>query len=232
MPTFAGLLGIIKNTIMNLKSVIPASFLFLAVLLISSCGGKSDADMIKSTFDYYQNAVVDNNGKAAADCLDSKTLEWYSKILEMTKESNKSSLEKINFLSKKSVLAIRQEFNKKQINDLNPKTAFAFAVEKSLYDQDFLKGAGFNNLKIENDKAIVALAKDGKGIKDNFLTFKKEGGKWKINFAALINAQDDDATGILVENIPSENAHALKAIKELSDKPIKSYIWKPVNRWR
>jgi len=217
---------------MNLKSVIPASLLFLTVLLISSCGGKSDTELIKGTFDYYQKAVMDNNGKAAADCLDSKTLEWYSKILQMAKESNKLTLGKTNFLSKKSVLAIRQEFNKKQINELTPKTAFAFAVEKSLYDQDFLKGAAFNNLKIENDKAIVAMAKDGKGIEDNFLTFKKENGTWKINFAALINSQDDDATGILVENIPSENARALKAIKELSDKSVKSYIWKPVNQWR
>ena len=216
---------------MSLKTVLSASLLLLTGLLLTSCGGKSDAELIKATFDYYQKAVEDNNGKAAADCLDSKTLEWYTKILQMTKETNKSSLEKTNFLSKKSVLAIRQEFNKKQINELTPKSAFAFAVEKSLYDQDFLKGAVFNNLKIENDKAIVAMVKDGKAINDNFLTFKKEGGKWKINFAALINAQDDDATGILVENIPSENARALKAIKELSGKSIKSYIWKPVDRW-
>jgi len=217
---------------MNLKTVLSVSLLFLSVFLMSSCGGKTDADMIKVTFDYYQRAIEDNNGKAAADCLDSKTLEWYTKILQMTKETNKSTLEKTNFLSKKSVLAIRQEFNKKQINELDPKSAFAFAVEKSLYDQDFLKGAVFNNLKIENDKAIVAMAKDGKAVEGNFLTFKKEEGKWKINFAALINAQDDDATGILVENIPNENARALKAIKELSGKPVKSYIWKPVDRWR
>ncbi|MEL6924505.1 MAG: hypothetical protein AAFO94_10700, partial [Bacteroidota bacterium] len=157
--------------------------------------------------------------------------EWYDKLLTMSKESPKSELEKVNYMSKMTVLAIRQQFKKAEIEKLDPMGAFAFAVEKNLYDQDFLKGAAVNNLKIENDKAIAALAKDGKGMKDTFVKFKKENGAWKVNFAAFINAIDDDATGKLVENIPGENAKALKAVKEMSGKSVKNYIWKPVNKW-
>ena len=217
---------------MNFKSFFLLGILFSASLLFTNCSGKSDAELIKATFAYYQKAIINNDGMAAAKCLDQKTLDWFDKLIQMSKETKKSELEKTNYLSKLTVLALRQEFDKKKIEALDAQTAFSFAVKKSLYDQNIIKEYQVNNIKIEDPRAIAALAKDGKTDEDNFIKFIKEENGWKINFAAMINIMNDDATGRLIENIPNENSKAIKAVAKISGKSVKRNIWTPSNRWR
>ena len=218
---------------MNFKTAFSFTVLLMATLFLSSCGGQSDAESIKSTFTYYQQAVLNNDGMAAAKCLDQKTLEWYDKLLNMAKETKKSELEKTNYFSKLTVLALRQQFSKKEIDELDAKSAFSFAVKNSLYNQDVIKNYQINNLKIENDKAIAALTKTANvnNNEDTFVKFIKEDTGWKLNFAAMINILNDDATGKLIENIPNENARAIKAVAAISGKSVKRNIWTPTSRW-
>lgn len=194
-----------------------------------ACSNSTDSEAIRYTFQEYQKAIQEGNGLVAANLLDSKTLEWYDKLVDMANGSNKAELQKSNFFSKVTVLAIRQEFDKKGIEQMDAKSAFAFAVEKNLYGN--IKDYTIANIKTDGERAVARMEQDGE-LSETYFKFIRENGKWYINFASMINLLNDDNTGRLVQNIPGENKNALKVVSEISSRPIKSYIWTPAKNWR
>ncbi|HHH49906.1 MAG TPA: hypothetical protein ENK52_02885 [Saprospiraceae bacterium] len=216
---------------MIFKNTFKLALLILMANFFSACSSKTDAELITEVFQNYTSAIKNNQGMLAAEYLDQKTLDWFDKLLDMSLNAPKSELQKSNMLSKVTVLSIRQEHSKKEIKALNNKAVFAFALDKDLYHQDSTKQFTIANLKIGNPRAVAAVNINGKEVPGKYIKFLKDKDGWKLNFAAMINILNDQATGRLVENIPAENRKAIHIVRKLSNKPIKRNIWKPAKNW-
>ena len=216
---------------MIFKNTFKLAVLILIANIFTNCSSKSDAELITEVFQNYTTAIKTNKGMLAAEYLDQKTLDWFDKLLDMSLNARKSALQKSNILSKVTVLSIRQEHSKKEIKAMNNKAVFAFALDKDLYHQDSTKQFTIANLKIENSRAVAAVRMNGKEVPGKYIKFLKDHDGWKLNFAAMINILNDQATGRLVENIPNENKKAINIVRKNSKKSIKRNIWTPAKNW-
>jgi hypothetical protein len=100
---------------------------FLPASAASCSGGDAQAD-IEKTFQKYRTALLNGDGEAAWDVLDSQTTKFYSNALQDALALPKSELERFSFVHKFTVLRLRQEFRNPILQGLTGKAVFVIGV--------------------------------------------------------------------------------------------------------
>ena len=207
-------------------------FLLLGILLLQLACGGDPTKAVETIFASYQDAIEKKQFGKAAGLLDQKSLEYYDKIIQLALETERKKLGEVNFNSKLVALALRQEHSKKQLKELDSRQVFAFAAENHLNPMDSIEQYAIAKMVMEGnfEKAVARMNRKGK-LTDIYLKFIKENGTWKINFASIMNEENDSNTSIVLSGIRDENDRAIKMVRAISDKPLKRNIWIPANRW-
>ena len=201
------------------------------VLGLFACG-ESPTKGVEDLFVAYQDAIQKGQFGKAASFIDQKSVEYYNQIKKLALESERKKLGEVNFNSKLMALALRQEFSKKQLKDLTGEQVFAFAAENQLNPLDSIEQYSIAKTEMSSalDKAVSRLYKKGE-LTETYLKFNKVDGQWKMNFASVVNEDDDEKTSIVLSGIRDENKRALKIVQAISKKRLKRNIWIPANRW-
>ncbi len=207
-------------------------FLLLTILLIQLACGGDPTKAVETVFTAYQDAIEKKQFGKAAGLLDQKSVEYYDKIIQLALETERQKLGEVNFNSKVVALALRQEHSKKQIKELNGRQVFAFAAEHHLNPMDSVGQYAIAKIVMEGnfEKAVARMTHNGE-LTDTYLKFIRENGVWKLNFASIMNEENDSNTSLVLSGIRDENNRAIKIIRAISDKPLKRNIWIPANRW-
>ena len=208
------------------------NFLLLGfVLTIFACGG-SPTEGVEKAFNAYKTAIEQNQYERAASMIDQKSIEYYTQIIKLAKETERKKLGAVNFNSKLIALALRQEFSKKELNDLTGEEVFAFAAKNHLNPMDSIGHYEIAKTVMESglSKAVSRLRKKGE-LTETYLKFIKVDEVWKMNFASVMNDVNDSNTSIVLSGIKDENKRAIKMVRAISDKRIKRNIWIPADRW-
>jgi len=207
--------------------------LFFSVLLLQwACRGEDPTTAVQGLFDKYQNAIAAGQYEQASYLLDTKTAQYYEKVIDLALNSPKSQLEALNFKSKLIALALRQEHSKKELKEMDGRQVFAFASKNQINPVDSIEFYSIGKIVMDADfKKAVARMKRKSEVSDTYLKFNKEGEDWKVNFASNINDKNDKETRVVLTGIRDENKRALAIVKKISDKRIKRSIWTPASRW-
>lgn len=202
------------------------------LVLLWACRGEDPTTEVQATFDKYQKTIAEGQFEQASYLLDTKTAQYYEKLIDLALNSPKSELEALNFKSKLIALALRQEHSKKELRELDGRQVFAFAAKNHINPLDSIEFYTIGKIVMDADfKKAVARMKRKSEISDTYLKFNKESEEWKVNFASNINEQNDKETSVVLTGIRGENKRALAIIKKFSDKRIKRSIWTPASRW-
>ena len=207
-------------------------FLFLGFVLCIFACGESPTKGVEKLFETYKTTIQQKQYNKAADLIDQKSVEYYNQVIKLAKETERKKLGQVNFNSKLIALAIRQEFSKKELNDLTGEEVFAFSAENHLNPLDSIGQYTIAKTVMESglNKAVSRMYKKGE-LTETYLKFIKVDGVWKMNFASVMNNENDLKTSIVISGIRDENKRAIKIVKEISDKRLKRNIWIPANRW-
>ena len=193
--------------------------------LIISCNAQNgEKEEIIECFNKYKNAIVTNKGKVAVKEIDSRTISYYSEILEKIKSADSLSIDKLSILDKFSVLSLKHFATKEEILSFSGKDLFRFAIKKKMTGNVINVTVG--EIIITNESAKGQLISNGKKTSTNF-NFYKENGSWKINITSMLTS------GILaikrmVENSgKSENDFIIYILGKANGKKTRIDIWKP-----
>ena len=207
-------------------------FLCLGFIVVIFACGDSPIKGVEDLFSGYQSAIHKEQYGRAAGMIDQKSIEYYEQIIKLAKETERKKLGAVNFNSKLIALALRQEFSKKELTELTGRQVFAFAAENHLNPMDSIQQYTIAKTVMESglEKAVSRMKRKGE-LTDSYLKFIKEEGIWKMNFASVMNEENDSKTSIVLSGIRDENKRALKIVESISEKRIKRNIWVPANRW-
>jgi len=206
---------------------------FSLFLLLWACRGEDPTTAVQALFDKYQNAIAQGQYEQASYLLDTKTAQYYEKIIDLALNSPKSALEELNFKSKLIALALRQEHSKKELKELDGRQVFAFAAKNKInaLDSVGLYSIAKIVMKAEFKEAVARMKRDS-DLTETYLKFNKEAEEWKLNFASIMNNKNSKETSVVLTGIKDENKRAIQLIKNISDKRIKRNIWTPASKWR
>lgn len=207
-------------------------FLFFSLVLIQFACGEGTTAGIEKAFTDYQSAITQKQYGKAANLLDEKSVEYYNQIIKLALETERKKLGEVNFNSKLVALALRQEYKKDEIKELNGRQVFAFAAEHHLNPMDSVAQYTIAKTVMKGglEKGVSRMKRKGE-LTETYLKFLKEDGVWKINFASVMNDENDLNTSIVLSGIKDENKRAVKIVEAISKKRIKRNIWIPANRW-
>ncbi len=207
-------------------------FLVLGLLISFFACGDSPLDAVEDLFTEYKTAIEQKQYGKAAGLIDQKSVEYYNQVTKLALETERKKLGAVNFNSKLMALALRQNYSKKQIKDLTGEQVFAFAAENHLNPLDSIGQYTIAKTVMESglNKAVSRMYRKGE-LTETYLKFIKVDGVWKMNFASVMNNDNDLNTSIVLSGIKDENKRAIKIVESISDKRIKRNIWVPANRW-
>ena len=215
-----------------MKSPFLKFLLFGLLVFQMACKGGDPTQEVHALFAAYQAAIAGADYEKASYLLDQKSATYYEKVIDKAMNSKKSNLEAINFNSKLIALALRQEFSKKELLELDGRQVFAFAAKNRINALDSVELYSIAKIVMDGDftKAAARMSRNGK-LTDSYLKFNKEAGEWKVNFAGIMNESNDQKTSVVLSGIKDENKRAVQIVKNISAKRLKRNIWTPASRW-
>jgi len=207
-------------------------FLVLGLFISFFACGDSPLDGVEDLFAEYKTAIEQKQYGKAAGLIDQKSVEYYNQVIKLALETERKKLGAVNFNSKLMALALRQSYSKKELKDLTGEQVFAFAAENHLNPMDSIGQYTIAKTVMESglNKAVSRMYRKGE-LTETYLKFIKVDGVWKMNFASVMNNDNDLNTSIVLSGIKDENKRAIKIVESISDKRIKRNIWVPANRW-
>lgn len=207
-------------------------FLVVGLFISFFACGDSPLDAVEDLFMEYKTAIEQKQYGKAAGLIDQKSVEYYNQVIKLALETERKKLGEVNFNSKLMALALRQSYSKKELKDLTGEQVFAFAAENHLNPMDSISQYTIAKTVMESglNKAVSRMYRKGE-LTETYLKFIKVDGVWKMNFASVMNDDNDLNTSIVLSGIRDENKRAIKIVETISNKRIKRKIWIPANRW-
>jgi hypothetical protein len=201
------------------------TLIFFFILTISAFGQESDEELVRKSFDSYSKSLVDNNGEDVIKFVDSRTIKYYSDILDLVKNADSTKVEALSLIDKMMVLTIRHRVSKEDILSFNGEKLLIYAIKSGMIDKGGAANISIGKVTIDNDFAKAQLISYGQES-PYFLHFYKE-GQWKFDLTSTFSI----AIPVLqkmADEFGGSDKFILVALKQLTGKSPGHDIWHPI----
>lgn len=197
----------------------------LFLLFAWTCRGQDEA-LVRKTFDHYKTSILNDKGEEAAQCVDSRTIQYYNDLLTHVKTADSATVEKMSILDKFMVLTIRHRATQDEILSFDGKGLLVYAIQKGMVGKNSVSNNTIGDITIDGDFAKGQLIANGQKM-PAFFHFYKETGIWKLDLTALFPLATIAFKGMAADSEQSENDFLLLLLEMVSGSKPGSEIWKP-----
>jgi hypothetical protein len=207
---------------------------FLAIIILlqiaTICQAqKKEINEVKTSFDSYKSAILNDQGEGAVNYVDSRTIKYYGDILKKVKEADSSSTASLPLIDKIMVFSIRNRATKEEILILDGKGLLVFAIQKGMVAKNSVVNNTIGNVMIDGTFAKGQLVTNGQNAPVYF-HFYKEGGGWKIDLTSIFEISNMALKKMVDDSGQTENEFLLMLLEMVSGKKPGSEIWRPTNK--
>jgi len=196
----------------------------LLSVTIACYGQKSDQRLVKQTFNSYKSAILNDKGDEAIKFVDSRTIKYYSDILELVKNADSAKVNSLSLLDKLLVFTIRHLISKEDILSFSGKGLLVYSIKSGMVGKNSVANNSIGNVTINNDFAKGQLITNGQ--EDPFYYhFYKEGGQWKIDLTSIISNSTLAFKKMVEESGQSENEYLFYLLEISTGKKPGQEIW-------
>jgi len=205
-------------------------FLLMFVVLITSCKQQStEIEPIRTTYEKYKTAILQDNGEEAVNYVDSRTIKHYTEILEKVKTADEATVNSLSFLDKLTILRIRISTKKEEIMSFDGKSLFAFAVKNGMVGKDGVSNQSLGEITNEGDFAKGQMLFKGQKT-PIYINFYKENNQWKIDLTSLFPTSTIVFKKLVEESGFTENEYLFELLEAVSNKKVGKEIWIPTEK--
>jgi hypothetical protein len=207
-----------------------SAILFFIVLFFQSCiFSANDNEKIRTCFANYKKAILNCQGKIGLECVDSKTIDYYSRTLRKVIEFDSLQIENELPIDKYTILKIRQNIPYDSIIHLDGKSLLESLINHGMAGNSNISLYDIGNIQIANDTATVEKIIGGKATQFVF-KFYKENDDWKLS---IFSPREHELYnwGIkqsILKSKLSDTEYILNYIDTTSKGELKKDIWHPL----
>lgn len=201
------------------------TLIFFFILTFSVFGQVSDEELVRKSFDNYSKSLLDNNEEDVIKFVDSRTIKYYSDILDLVINADSTKVEALSLIDKMMVLTIRHRVSKENILSFNGEKLLIYAIKNGMIDKSGAANISIGKVSIDNDFAKGQLISYGQES-PYFLHFYKE-GQWKFDLTSTFPI----AIPVLqkmADELGGSNKFIFAALKQLTGKSPSHDIWDPI----
>jgi hypothetical protein len=204
------------------------SILFLLVKGQLTFGQKSEMKLVKKSFDNYKTSILNDKGEEAVKYVDSRTIKYYSDILELVKTADSTKVETLSILDKLMVFSIRHRTSKKDILAFDGKSLLVYAIKSGMVGKNSVANNSIGEVIVEKDFAKGQLIANGQKAPFYFHFYKEE-GQWKIDLTSLFPVSTKALKKMADDSGENQNVYLFSLLEMITRKKPGTEIWHPIN---
>lgn len=202
--------------------------LFLLLTGQLTFGQKSEEKLVIKSFDNYKATILNDKGEEAVKYVDSRTIKYYSEILELVKTADSSKIETLSILDKLMVFSIRHRTPKEDILSFDGKSLFVYAIKSGMVGKNSVANSSIGEVIIESDFAKGQFIANGQKA-PFFFHFYKEEGQWKIDLTSIFQVSTMALKKIADERGENQNDYLFSLLEMLTGRKPGIEIWRPIS---
>jgi len=139
---------------------------------------------VRKALEDYRAALLAEDGDAAVAVINHQTLRWYGVAVKQALDANANMLRHEKFVRKMTVLRLRHQFKRSELETMSGADAFAEAVRLRWVSRGAVENMELVRVEIKHHKALLYFKRAPQQVG---LIALKEDGKWKISLLGVLN---------------------------------------------
>ncbi len=203
------------------------SVLFLLFVFAKFAVAQNDEKLIVKTFEHYKSAIMNGRGEEAVKFVDSRTIRYYSYIVEMVKHADSLKVCSLQLIDRIMVFSIRHRATKNEILSFNGKSLLAYSIKEGMIIKNSVSNVNIGEITISGDMAKGRFLINGKEA-PLYFSFYKEEGAWKLNLISQFSNSDASLKKLIRSSGQTENEYIFSLLYKLSNRKPRPEIWKTI----
>ena len=199
----------------------------LLIFLSIHCYSQSDKELVLESFQKYKNAILNDKGTLAANLLDSRTVNYYSTILDDVKTADSLEVDSMGIMDKMTVLIMRHSTPKNDLLKFDGKSLLIYAIDNGMVGKNSAVNAELGEVTTHDDFAKAEFLVNGQKT-PFFFHFYREDNVWKIDLTHLFSLVSMSFKKMIQGSGENENDFILNLIEISTGKKPTENIWKPI----
>jgi hypothetical protein len=215
-----------QNTIMTklFFSTLACLFLFLP----ASFSQNTEAKAVKQAFEKYKTSILNDQGEAALEVVDSRTKKYYTQILDVIKNADSMQVTGLSLIDKMTVFSIRHRVAKEEILKMDGKGLFIYAIKSGMVGKNGVANNTIGEIIVNEHIAKGQLVANGKKSPFYFHFYKEEGG-WKLDLTSIFPISNMALKQVAKQSGENENEFFFNLLERLTGRRPGSEIWQKIN---
>ena len=188
----------------------------------------SEQVAVKASFDRYKQAILNDRGEEASECVDSRTIKYYDQMLDLVKNADSAKVNSSSIIDKIMVFSIRHRATRDEILSFDGKSLFVYAIKKGMVSKNSVSNVTISEAMVDGDFAKAQLISQGQAVPIYF-HFYREGGNWRINLTSLFPMTNGLFKKMVTDSGQEENEYLFSLLEILTGKRPSEEIWQKAN---
>ncbi len=188
---------------------------------------KSESNLVRKSFEDYKTAILNDEGGQAVQFVDSRTIAYYSKMLDLVKTADSGKVNSLSILDKLMVLAVRHRTGKADILSFDGRALFVHAIKSGMVGKSSVADNSIGEVTINGHFAKGQFLYKGQKT-PIFFHFYKEQEQWKVDLTSIFGVSTVAFENMAKESGETENDYILHLLEMISGEKPGSEVWLPV----
>lgn len=188
-----------------------------------------EANAVKACFAGYKQSILEGKGSQAVQWADSRTLDYYSRMLNMALNADSLKVQDLSMIDKLMVFTVRHRIPKEEALVMEGTSFFVYAVDQGMISKNSVINIKLGEVKIEGNFAQGEIISNGQKAPFYF-HFNKENKEWKIDLTSIFPATNMGLKKVVADSGKSEDEFILNMLEIITGRKPKPTIWKPLKQ--
>jgi hypothetical protein len=176
----------------------------------STAAAEKEATDVLQAFAACQSALLAEDGLAALNLVDMKTVQWYQDALDHALTMPRSELDRLTFSHKYIILRLRHELSQAELEASSGEEIFVRAVNRGWIDRASVENVELGQVQVQGGEAWISLQL---APEQPAFQLVKEYGQWKVALYKLLPLADSAIEQIVAESGLAEDEFIVLALE-------------------
>jgi hypothetical protein len=202
-------------------------FLLSLIIVNPLQSQKKEEKRVRKSHKKYTDAILNDQGAEAVKYVDSRTVTYYSDILNTTLHADSTTIEGLGILDKMMVLLMRHKMSADELLSFDGKSLLIHAVNLGMVGKSGASKIKIGKVTIKGNFASAEIISGGKVLPYSY-DFYKEGKTWKIDLTSSFPAVSVAFKQVAQSTEMSENEFIFEIMELASAKKVSQDVWNKI----
>jgi hypothetical protein len=194
----------------------------------SALSSIDEAQMVRQVFEGYKQAVLSDNGEAAASFLSQETIDYYGDMQKFAVCASPQEVRTQSMANRMQVLLLRWRVPPELLPQMSELELVAYAVNQGWIGKSSVGTMNISDVTVSDSVAVAQVIKNDQPSRIKF-RFLKQSGAWKFDLMPLLQVFNVAFKELATQSGIEENKFIFMMLESLGGKQPTEQIWQPVS---